>query len=220
MGRTPIMMRPSRCRGGDRGFGPRSGNSHALLGDQRIPLLREIREIDPNLRVHLVGHSFGGRLVTAAAMGSGGSEPVSPASLTLLQATFSHNGFVEKFDRERDGFFREVVTARKIAGPIVITCTSNDRAVGIAYPIASRFARQDAADLGDEDDIFGGIGRNGALVRFTPEAIAGELLDAEGTYTFAAGKLYNLKANRWISHHSDVTGPAVANVLLSAAAAA
>lgn len=47
MGRTPIMMRPSRCRGGDRGFGPRSGNSHALLGDQRIPLLREIREIDP-----------------------------------------------------------------------------------------------------------------------------------------------------------------------------
>lgn len=183
-------------------------------------MLREIREIDPNLRVHLVGHSFGGRLVTAAAMGSGGSEPVSPASLTLLQAAFSHNGFAEKFDRERDGFFREVVTARKIAGPIVITCTSNDRAVGIAYPIASRFARQDAADLGDEDDIFGGIGRNGALVRFTPEAIAGELLDAEGTYTFAAGKLYNLKADRWISHHSDVTGPAVANVLLSAAAAA
>ena len=182
-------------------------------------MLREIREIDPNLRVHLVGHSFGGRLVTAAAMGSGGSEPVSPASLTLLQATFSHNGFVEKFDRERDGFFREVVTARKIAGPIVITCTSNDRAVGIAYPIASRFARQDAADLGDEDDIFGGIGRNGALGRFTPEAIAGELLDAEGTYNFTAGKLYNLKADRWISHHSDVTGPAVANVLLSAAAA-
>jgi hypothetical protein len=181
------------------------------------PLLGEIRAIDPHLRVHLVGHSFGGRLVTAAAMGRGGSEPVSPASLTLLQAAFSHNGFAANFDRGRDGFFREVLTARKVAGPIVITHTRNDRAVGIAYPIASRFARQDAADLGDEDDIFGGIGRNGALVRVTPEAVAGELLDASGAYTFTAGKLHNLKADRWISGHSDVTGPEVANVILAAA---
>jgi hypothetical protein len=181
------------------------------------PLLREIRAAAPALRVHLVGHSFGGRLVTAAAMGRAGSESVTPASMTLLQAAFSHNGFAEDFDRDRDGFFREVVTAHKVAGPIVITHTRNDRAVGAAYPIASRLSRQDASDLGDEDDVFGGIGRNGALARFTPEAVAGQLLDDHGVYTFAAGKLYNLQADAWITDHSDVTGPQVANALLAAA---
>jgi pimeloyl-ACP methyl ester carboxylesterase len=180
------------------------------------PLLREIRDIEPTLRMHLVGHSFGGRVVTAAAMGRAGSEPLAPASLVLIQTAFSHNGFAENFDRDRDGFFREVLTASKVAGPIVITHTKNDRAVGIAYPIASRFARQDAADLGDEDDVYGGIGRNGAL--HTPEAVAGELLAETGQYAFAAGKVYNLQSDRWISGHSDVTGPQVAHALLSAAA--
>jgi hypothetical protein len=181
------------------------------------PLLREIRAAAPALRIHLVGHSFGGRLVTAAAMGRAGSESVAPASMTLLQAAFSHNGFALDFDRERDGFFREVVTAHKVAGPIVITHTRNDRAVGLAYPIASRLSRQDASDLGDAEDIFGGIGRNGALARVTPEAVAGELLEANGVYTFAAGKLYNLQADPWITGHSDVTGPQVANAILAAA---
>jgi hypothetical protein len=182
------------------------------------PLLREIRAAAPNLRVHLVGHSFGGRLVTAAAMGSAGSESVAPASMTLLQAAFSHNGFAENFDREHDGFFREVVVRGKVAGPIVITYSKNDRAVGIAYPIASRFARQNSADLGDENDIFGGIGRNGALKRVTPEAVVAELLEENGDYRFAAGKLYNLQGDRWIKDHSDVKGPQVANALLAAAA--
>jgi Alpha/beta hydrolase len=181
------------------------------------PLLRELRAVAPDLRIHLVGHSFGGRLVTAAAMGQAGSEGVAPASMTLLQAAFSHNGFAADFDGGRDGFFREILVLGKVAGPIVITHTRNDRAVGLAYPIASRLSRQDASDLGDEDDVFGGIGRNGALVRFTPEAVAGELLDADGAYAFATGKLYNLQADPWITGHSDITGPQVANAILAAA---
>ena len=64
------------------------------------PLLRDLRAAAPELRIHLVGHSFGGRLVTAAALGRAGSEDVAPASMTLLQAAFSHNGFAQDFDRE------------------------------------------------------------------------------------------------------------------------
>ena len=180
------------------------------------PLLRAIKEADPNVRVHLVGHSFGGRVVTAAALGPPGSPSIAPASMTLLQAAFSHNAFARDFDGERDGFFREVVEQGKVAGPILITHTSNDRAVGLAYPIASRIARQDNADLGDADDVFGGIGRNGAI--HTPEAVAGELLSDRGQYAFVPGKLYNLRADSLISSHSDVTGPAVAYALLTAAA--
>jgi len=178
-------------------------------------LLRQIKSANPDLRVHLVGHSFGGRVVTAAALGPQGSPSVAPASMTLLQAAFSHNGFALEFDGRRNGFFRDVVAKGKIAGPIVITHTVNDRAVGIAYPIASRIARQDASDLGDEDDVFGGIGRNGAL--HTPEAEPGELLAVGGTYAFVRGKLYNLWADTHISGHSDVTGPAVVHAVLSAA---
>jgi hypothetical protein len=179
------------------------------------PLLRQVKTANPDARVHLIGHSFGGRVVTAAALGAPGSPSVAPASMTLLQAAFSHNGFALDFDGERDGFFREVVDQGKVAGPILITHTKNDRAVGIAYPIASRIARQDNADLGDEDDIFGGIGRNGAI--HTPEAVAGELLPVGGRYAFTPGKLYNLRADALISGHSDVTGPAVAHAVLSAA---
>ena len=178
-------------------------------------LLRQIKTANPDLRVHLVGHSFGGRLVTAAALGPPGSPSVAPASMTLLQAAFSHNGFALEFDGRRNGFFRNVVAKGRIAGPIVITHTVNDRAVGIAYPIASRIARQDASDLGDEDDVYGGIGRNGAL--HTPEAEPGELLDVGGRYAFAPGKLYNLRADALISGHSDVTGAAVVHAVLSAA---
>ena len=181
------------------------------------PLLRAIKAANSDLRVHLVGHSFGGRLVTAAALGPPGSPSTAPASMTLLQAAFSHNAFARDFDGERDGFFRQVVEQGKVAGPILITHTSNDRAVGLAYPIASRIARQDNADLGDADDVFGGIGRNGAI--HTPEAVAGELLSDRGQYAFAPGKLYNLRADALISGHSDVTGPAVAYALLSATAA-
>jgi hypothetical protein len=178
-------------------------------------LLRQIKTANPDLRVHLVGHSFGGRLVTAAALGPPASPSVAPASMTLLQAAFSHNGFALEFDGRRNGFFRNVVAKGRIAGPIVITHTVNDRAVGIAYPIASRIARQDASDLGDEDDVYGGIGRNGAL--HTPEAEPGELLDVGGRYAFAPGKLYNLRADALISGHSDVTGAAVVHAVLSAA---
>jgi hypothetical protein len=181
-------------------------------------LLRQIRDGRPGQRIHLVGHSFGGRLVTAAAMGPKGSPSIGPTSMTLLQAAFSHNGFAEDFDDDRDGFFREVVTARKVDGPILITHTRNDRAVGVAYPIASRIARQDAADLGDEDDVFGGIGRNGALTRVTPEAVAAELLAVGGSYAFEPGRLYNLEASAFIPDHGTVWRRQPAYAILSAIA--
>ncbi len=47
-------------------------------------------------RIHLVGHSFGGRLVTAAAANSTTNKL---HSLALLQAAFSHNGFSQKQKR-------------------------------------------------------------------------------------------------------------------------
>jgi hypothetical protein len=180
-------------------------------------VIGQILEKTPELKVHFIGHSFGGRVVTAAAHVLGDKPATRPSSMSLLQAAFSHNGFAEKFDGKRDGFFRKVVTGKKVNGPIVVTHTKNDRAVGLAYPIASKLAGQDASALGDANDRFGGLGRNGA--QHTPEAVTGTLLPVGGAYSFQAQKVFNLEATQFIKDHGAVSGKEPAAAVLAAVAA-
>lgn len=177
-------------------------------------LIRTLRKKAPALRLHLVGHSFGGRVVTAATDTAGPENKVN--TLTLLQAAYSHNGLAPKFDGKKDGFFRKVISAKKVSGPIIATCTKNDKAVGVAYPLASRFKGQNAAALGDENDPYGGIGRNGAVR--TPEAIKLTLQATQTPYQFTAGNVFNLNADKVIMDHSDICKPEVGWALLSAVA--
>ena len=179
------------------------------------PLIQAVRGARPGLRLHLVGHSFGCRLVTSAVNALPGGDPLRPNTMTLLQGAFSHNGFATQFDGVNDGAFRQVVANKKVRGPILITHTRNDKAVGVAYPIASRIAGQTAAALGDENDIYGGMGSNGAQNQnTTPERVVGTLLDVGGGYPFAAGATsstpYNLLADAFIAGHSDIVKPQVA----------
>lgn len=185
------------------------------------PLLGRLRARSSAPKLHLIGHSFGGRLVTAAAAGKESDPSQSVAdTMTLLQAAFSHNGFAQRFDGDRDGFFRRVVTNSKVAGPILVTCTKNDAAVGKLYPLASMFAGQDAAGVGGPTSRFGGIGCNGA--QHTPEAMAAKLLAVsdryEGLNAMRARKLHNLNADEFIKDHSDVCGREVAHAILAAVA--
>lgn len=144
-------------------------------------------------RIHLVGHSFGGRVVTATAANS-----TTPKlhSLALLQAAFSHNGFSEK----RGGFFREVVTKKRVSGPILITHTKNDKAVGLAYPAASRISGDVAKAFGGPDDKFGGIGSNGAQQMNDGEIFTTtkKLLAIGSAYRWQPGKFHNLESSEFI----------------------
>jgi pimeloyl-ACP methyl ester carboxylesterase len=176
------------------------------LGVSRV--LRTAKADQSAVRLHLVGHSFGGRLVTAAAAACADDPVLRIASLTLLQAAFSHHGFAEKFDGSRDGFFRHVVARKVVQGPVLITHTRRDTAVGYLYPVASLLAGDDAAELGDANDRFGGIGRNGA--QHTPEARPGSLLALGGTYSFGGDVIYNLEGSTFITDHGAVTGEQVA----------
>jgi hypothetical protein len=78
----------------------------------------------------------------------------------------------------------------------------------VAYPLASRISRDVASALGDENDPYGGIGRNGA--QHTPEATPGVLGDLGSAYAFEPGTVHNLRADRFIADHSAVTSPEVA----------
>ncbi len=101
--------------------------------------------------------------------------------MTLFQTAFSHNSF------SPPGGVRSVVADGKCAGPILITHSVKDEAVG----------------------------RNGA--RHTPEASHGDLLPEGAPYTFAPGRIYTLQADDIIQARSDIVKPETAWALISAA---
>jgi pimeloyl-ACP methyl ester carboxylesterase len=179
-------------------------------------LIDAIRDRQKSVKIHLVGHSFGGRLVTAASNALPRGTPL--VSVSLLQAAFSHNGLATKYDGEHDGAFHALVAEQRASGPIIITHTKNDRAVGVAYPLASRISRDQASALGDKDDPYGGMGRNGAQ-KMGPETTDGTLLRPGRPYAFASGKVYNLNADETIANHGDVANEPVAYAVLNAAKA-
>jgi len=163
----------------------------------------------PAARIHLIGHSFGGRLVTAAAANSVTNKI---ASMSLLQAAFSHNGF----SKTRHGLFRGVVEKRRVNGPVVITHTHCDHAVGYMYPIASRISGDHTAALGDAHDRYGAIGRNGARFMEPGECSDASLLPEDAKYCFQSGRFFNLESSTYIHSHGDICGREVAHAVRSA----
>lgn len=187
-------------------------NRAGTVGQNGVaPLVDKLAALPAVERIHLVGHSFGARVVTAAAFAS---KTNKIRSLCLLQAAFSHNSFSQLMK----GFFRPVITSGRIHGPTIITHTRNDTAVGTTYALASRVARQLASAVGDADDKYGGLGSNGAQQMNAGEVITGKLLATGGTYQLKAGVIHNLLADQFIANHGDVTGKEVANAINQAMA--
>ena len=166
------------------------------------PWLTLLLRQKPALRLHLAGHSFGARLVTAAVSTL---PPGAIQSLTLIQAAFSQFAF------EPQGRFRNVVDPRRVTGPILITHTRRDHAVGFAYPIASRLAHQNASSLGDQSDPYGGLGRNGAA-----GAPMVSLTDLPQIRARIAAPVLNLEASAVIHGHTDVHHTAITDAIRAA----
>ncbi len=184
-----------------------------------VQTIRRIRQANAGLKVHLIGHSFGGRLVTAAANALTSGECV--ATMTLLEAAYSHDGLAQDWDGAGDdGAFRSVISQNKVSGTILITHSCHDWPVGTAYPIASRIMNQVAAGLiGGADDKYGGMGRNGA--QHTPESIDDTLHEVSSAYApYPPGKrVRNLNGDGpppapTINSHGDVTKPEIAYAFL------
>ncbi|MFH8466827.1 serine-threonine protein kinase [Streptomyces sp. NPDC017991] len=111
-------------------------------------LVGRLAQTAPGVRVHLVGHSFGGRLVSFALRGlPKGVRTVK--SVTLLQAAFSHYAFSGRLphDVRHSGVLHG--QQDRIDGPLVCCFSRFDSALGTVYPLASRTADDDrtAADL-------------------------------------------------------------------------
>jgi pimeloyl-ACP methyl ester carboxylesterase len=177
-------------------------------------------------RIHLIGHSFGARLVSYTLNGlpdsaRGAASPVK--SVTLIQGAFSHFSFSSTlpFDAGRGGGLAGC--GDRVDGPLVATFTAADRAVGWWYPTASMLARQDSQGAQELAYRWGAMGHDG--YQQSPAATIVPLAEPGKPYHFATGTFYALDANDVIKEmqstfsgaHSDIRHPEVLWAVVSAA---
>ncbi|HKH49852.1 MAG TPA: hypothetical protein VKM72_34800 [Thermoanaerobaculia bacterium] len=192
-------------------------NRSGIVGAKGVAqAVRDLKASRPGLKIHLVGHSLGGRLM-AACVKSLATPKLQPDSVTLLQAAFSHYGFSPDNGHGKAGFFRAVMQDQVVRGPLVATFSKLDTVVGKVYAVASRLAGDNTEAVGDANDPFGGIGRNGS--QKTEEAVKDFLHEVGQPYNFTTARVTNLDGSaNLITSHGDVTNPRVTYAFASAVA--
>ena len=193
-------------------------------------LLTRLQQAAPDARFHLMGHSFGCIVVSAAISGpltqgtitSRLPRPVN--SLFLVQGALSLWSFAERlpFPPNAPGYFRPIALApAQVSGPIVTTRSTFDRAVGRFFPLGARLGRELLLGDGAELPEYGGVGTFGIQ---GAGGLDQPLLGVTGDYRFKRDKIYNIDASAVIRHgdgasgaHSDISHPEIAHAFWQAA---
>ena len=178
----------------------------------------------PAAKFHFMGHSFGCIVVSSILGGKDGKTalPRPVESLALVQGALSLWAYADQVkDTGKPGYFNVAFRKPAVSGPIVVTRSKNDKAVGLAYALATALVPINIDGSFDVDlaptflPLLGGIGTYGVRgLDFASDLV---MLPATGTYTFQAGKIYNLKGDTFIPGHSGIDGPEVAHALWQAA---
>ncbi|MFC3577291.1 serine-threonine protein kinase [Streptomyces yaanensis] len=192
-------------------------------------VIGQLAQAAPNVRVHLIGHSFGGRLVSFTLRGlPEGVRTVK--SVTLLQGAFSHYAFAARLpdDPHASGVLHG--QQNRIDGPLVCCWSRFDSALSTFYPLASRMAGDDrslAGDLAENFDVGRLLGAKwGAMGHDGVQAVDGTqryvLADALKRKLPASGCV-NVDASAVVCHgdppngaHSDIVHRELAQVVLAA----
>ncbi|MCG2624336.1 hypothetical protein LVY72_20810 [Arthrobacter sp. I2-34] len=181
-------------------------------------LLRLLQESAPQTtRFHLMGHSFGCIVVSAAVAGTARSRLLRPVdSLVLAQGALSLWAYSANVPDSlgKPGYFHRIVDEGLVRGPIVTTRSLHDTAVGKYYPLGAQLASQYL--LGDLPK-YGGIGTYGIQGLNTVSDDV-PMAPTDFNYAFRPGRIYNLDARNFISHgdgpsgaHNDIAHPEVAH---------
>ncbi|MFF4387170.1 hypothetical protein ACFY0G_10360 [Streptomyces sp. NPDC001552] len=189
------------------------------------PLLETLRGQPSSVRVHLIGHSFGARLVSFALSGISAPEKSPVASLLLLQGAFSHWSFAHEQDNPFDSPGALNAFADRVHGPLVATFSIHDWAVSVWYPKASFLAGQDAQ--AQAAGQWGGMGADGYQA---VNPLEDRVMSADGNtnYGFTPRTFYRVNAASVINDvegqsfsgaHSDIRKNPVAALAADAAAA-
>ncbi len=189
------------------------------------PFLERLHAAAPGIRVHLIGHSFGARLVSYALAGTSSSAASPIGSLSLVQGAFSHWVFTQAADNPFGQAGALCAFTDRVHGPMVATFTAADWAVGTWYPKASFLAQQDVEGT-DPAGRWDGMGSDG----FQQVRPQGDVTLPLGPGTsLEAGTFYRADANSVITDvtqssfagaHSDIRKDPVAALIVAAARAA
>ncbi|PKW06802.1 hypothetical protein SAMN05428944_6136 [Streptomyces sp. 1222.5] len=188
------------------------------------PLVGRLAEAAPGVRVHLVGHSFGGRLVAFALRGlPEGVRAVK--SVTLLQGAFSHYAFAARLPHAPDRAGALQGRERRIDGPLVCCHSHFDSALGTFYPLASRLAGDDRSCTGNEiaavlGPRWGAMGHDGVqavsgTARLDLAAALAGPLPASGCVSVDVAAVVR-RGGAPSGAHSDIVHPELARVVLAA----
>lgn len=167
-------------------------------------LLRELLERS-NARIHLLGHSFGCKVVMSATASL--PEPTSRKvhSALLLQPAISQYAFAPVVPESgmQGGYFRNLA---RIERPVVATFSSNDIALSKSFHLALRRK----SDLGEQPIAAGeSPSRFGALGGFGPQKSNETIVfikDPGEAYDFGAGgRIVGIRGTRTIGGHGDIS---------------
>ncbi|OBG34736.1 serine-threonine protein kinase [Mycolicibacter heraklionensis] len=197
-------------------------NRAGVVGERGVgPLLVRIAAKCPNVRIHLVGHSFGARVVSFALAGGPTTTPSPVKSVTLLEGAFSRFAFLDKLpfsSPHPSGALAGRLS--RVDGPLTVCYSSHDMALGVMYPLASAAAGDDSAGI-DNDPLgrWRAIGSLGAYQAPT------EPIGAVRTkYSFVKGAILNVDSSAIVTKggppagaHSDIFYPELAWIVASAA---
>ncbi len=186
------------------------------------------RTAGDNVRFHLMGHSFGCIVVSAMLAGPNGRgslvRPVN--SVSLVQGALSHWSYCSYIPVApgRAGYFRSVVTDRKVDGPIITTQSKFDTAVGKMYPIGAGIRQQ--ISFAPKLPKYGALGTFGACGLDPSTVVDMNMLAVDASYQFEPRKIYNLESSKficdvrdgdWGGAHNDIAKPEVAHAVWQAA---
>ncbi|WP_404960932.1 serine-threonine protein kinase [Streptomyces sp. 147326] len=190
-----------------------------VVGERGLgPVLAQLAADRPALRFHLIGHSFGARVVSFALRAvPDGARYVK--SVTLLQGAFSHYAFADRMphDRSNGGALRGL--QRRVDGPVVACHSPHDSALRLFYPLASRMAGDSAGLLGF-DERWGAIGHDGVQAvpgapRLSLDTALRQGVPAAGCVSVDAGSVVR-RGGAPSGAHSDICHEELARVVVAA----
>jgi hypothetical protein len=189
------------------------------------PLLETLHREAPDVQVHLIGHSFGARLVSYALAGISTADNSPVASLALVQGAFSHWSFSPRATMPFGVAGGLNGYADRVHGALVATHTPYDWAVGRWYPRASFLSRENNKDLGDTAALlkqWGGMGTDGyqgVNSATTPMRSAGQPYGLPRGFhnVDASGVIRDVAQSAFAGAHSDIQHAEVAWLIVDAA---
>jgi hypothetical protein len=192
-------------------------NRAGVVGQKGLgPAIDRLAAEFPGLRVHLVGHSFGARVVSFALAGMSQSGPSPVKSITLLEGAYSRFAFGHELPFGGHGALDG--KQARVDGPLTVCFSSHDRALSVFYPLASAAADDAKSAIDDPLAQFRAMGQLGAF-----NTVSKKLGSVGTSYPFKAGEILNLDASDVViagdspsGAHSDIFHSQLAWVVAAA----